>query len=87
MFEDINFDELWLDEDLFQVGYNHKNYYIIDVGWYPAFSQDGSFRIVIVENGNWNDFLYEKRTRDYKQLYKYMEECIDFIMSLAKSSN
>ncbi|KXS42102.1 hypothetical protein HWN40_04620 [Methanolobus zinderi] len=78
-----NLDEQDLDEDLFQVNYDIEDIrYTIDVGWYPAFSLDGSFRIVVVKNCNWEDFLYDKRTRDYEQLHRYMEECVDIVIDL-----
>ncbi|WP_148705268.1 hypothetical protein [Methanosarcina siciliae] len=75
------------DEDVFQVNYNVNNTrYTIDVGWYPAFSPEGSFRIVIVKNCDWENFLYNKSTRDYKQLHKYMEECVEIVRRLLKST-
>jgi hypothetical protein len=84
-----NFEEqiLLLNEDLFQVGYDIQNiHYTIDVGWYPESSINGCFMIVIVKNSNWEGPLYKKRTRDYKQLNKYMEESIEIIMNLTKIS-
>lgn len=74
---------LSLGEDLFQVNYDTENTkYTIDVGWYPESSVHGSFRIVIIKNCNWEDFLYDKRTRDYGQLHRYMEECVDIVIDL-----
>lgn len=77
------------DEDVFQVNYNSDDtHYTIDVGWYPSFSPEGSFRIVIVKDYDWDDdsLLYDKRTRDYRQLHKYMEECVEIVMQLIKTT-
>ena len=80
-------EEQFLDEDLFQVNYDLEDiHYTIDVGWYPAFSTSGSFRIVIVKNCNWDEFLYEKRTSEYGQLHKYMEECVAIVKQLLEST-
>jgi hypothetical protein len=80
-------EEQLYDEDVFQVNYHTDNTrYTIDVGWYPAFSPEGSFRIVIVKNCDWENYLYDKRTKDYGQLHKYMEECVGIVMKLLKSN-
>jgi len=76
-------EEQELDEDIFQVNYDIGDiHYTIDVGWYPSHRLNGSFMIVIVKNCDWDNYLYEKRTRDYNQLHKYMEECVTIVKQL-----
>ncbi|WP_314065390.1 hypothetical protein [uncultured Vagococcus sp.] len=69
-----------LKEDLFQVEY--KGRYIIDVGWYPEFDKDGSFKILVVKNYDWTTYLYEKTCSDGYTLNKYMRECIALIQAV-----
>jgi hypothetical protein len=69
-----------LDEDLFQVSYSDK--FTIDVGWYPAFKKNGSFRIVVIEDYDWENPIYDKRCRDLKTLNLYMEECVEMVKGL-----
>lgn len=66
-----------LKEDLFQVNYNDE--YIVDVGWFPEFNENGSFRICVIKDFNWEVPLYEKRCRDINLLNQFMCECIDLI--------
>jgi hypothetical protein len=40
-----------LREDLIQVQFS--NGAIVDVGWYPAFSPDGCFRLFLILDQNW----------------------------------
>jgi len=40
-----------LKEDLLQV--NYEGNYIIDVGWYPEFSKEGSFKIQVIKDFDW----------------------------------
>lgn len=71
-----------LKEDLFQVNYSDQ--YIIDVGWYPEFDEDGSFRICIIKDFNWEAPLFEKRCRDISTLNQLMCECINLINNFIK---
>ncbi|AOP96794.1 hypothetical protein [Enterobacter roggenkampii] len=42
-----------LDEDLFQLTFINGN--IIDIGWYPAFEEDGEFIIQVISDENWDE--------------------------------
>lgn len=55
-----------LKEDLLQIEFN--NSYLIDVGWYPEFSYKGTFKIVLVKNGEWDKPKYILETRSLKKL-------------------
>ncbi|GKX62765.1 hypothetical protein SOASR032_13340 [Pragia fontium] len=41
-----------LDEDLLQIEFSNGN--IVDVGWYPAFDEQGEFVIYIIKDNNWD---------------------------------
>ncbi|MBA0219716.1 hypothetical protein H0248_20615 [Pectobacterium brasiliense] len=47
-----------LDEDLLMLSCSNGN--VLDIGWYPAFEDDGNFKICIIKNGNWDNPLYEE---------------------------
>lgn len=66
-----------LKEDLFQISY--KNDYIIDVGWYPEFSPEGNFRIVVVKDYNWDAVVIEKECKDFSSLEQIMKECVKIV--------
>lgn len=72
----------WLKEDLVQVIY--YNNYLIDIGWYPEFSEEGFFRIVIVKDYQWEDTILQKNCRDLNLLEEYLQECINIIQSTIK---
>lgn len=48
-----------LTEDLLQVAY--ENDVVLDVGWYPEFSPDGHFRVVVVTDCNWEEPRFNRR--------------------------
>ena len=66
-----------LKEDMFQVMYDDQ--YIIDVGWYPSFSQDGSFQIVIIKDFNWSEPVCKRECRDMAELDGYMKACAEMV--------
>ena len=44
-----------LSQDILQVTLPTR--VVIDVGWYPRFDPQGSFRIIVIRKGNWDDQL------------------------------
>lgn len=66
-----------LKEDLFQVNYIDK--FIVDVGWFPSFSIDGHFRVVAIEDYNWESPIFQKTCRTLVELDEYLEEAVNFI--------
>ncbi|WP_059049851.1 hypothetical protein [Paenibacillus senegalimassiliensis] len=83
----IVFDELQIDpfrslesqvgrlkEDLFQVVYDHK--FIVDVGWYPSFAKDGHFRVVAIQDFNWEVPVFQKTCRTVTELRECVEEAV-----------
>ncbi|GAK40672.1 hypothetical protein TCA2_3162 [Paenibacillus sp. TCA20] len=68
-----------LKEDLFQVNYDNR--FIIDIGWFPSFSKDGHFRVVIIEDFEWEKPIYQKICRTVVELKKYIEESVTAVKS------
>lgn len=73
-----------LKEDLFQINYYDE--YIIDVGWYPEFDEEGSFRICVIKDFDWEAPLFSKRCRDISSLNQLMYECINLVSGLMQDS-
>lgn len=65
-----------LKEDLIQVECGN---FILDVGWYPEFDENGQFRIVIIKDNIWDNPIIEKRCRKLSQLDENIKECIKYI--------
>lgn len=71
-----------LKEDLLQI--ELKKTFIIDVGWYPEFCEDGSFHIMLIKNYDWDHPKYLKETRSLKELEKeiyFLIEEVDFYIN------
>ena len=63
-----------LKEDLIQIQY--ENGYIIDVGWYPEFSKNGSFKVYVTKNYN---VCTVKICKNIDELIMTLRCCIDKI--------
>lgn len=48
-----------LVEDLLQVSY--PNSFLLDVGWYPEYSLDGSFIVQVIKDGEWLTPYFTRR--------------------------
>lgn len=66
-----------LKEDLFQVNYADK--YLIDIGWYPSFSIEGCFKVMIIKDFDWFNPVKEKETRDIEELISVVKEYVKFV--------
>lgn len=66
-----------LKEDLFQVNYVDK--FIVDVGWFPSFSKDGHFRVVAIEDFDWESPVFQKTCRTLIELIEYVEEAVTIV--------
>lgn len=69
-----------LKEDLFQVNFADK--FLIDVGWYPSFSIDGCFRILIIKDFNWSHPLKAQKTCDIRELKNIMETYVNYVKNV-----
>ncbi|MFC4601149.1 hypothetical protein [Cohnella hongkongensis] len=68
-----------LKEDLLQVSYEDK--LIIDVGWFPSFSKNGSFRVVVIKDYDWEKPIYRNACRSVEELIKHLEESVSVVKS------
>lgn len=52
-------------QDLLQLKYVNRNF-VLDVGWVPEASPEGSYQLTLVANENWNDpiVVYQCRNKD-----------------------
>ena len=64
-----------LTEDLLQVEY--ENGYLIVLGWYPEYDENGKFILQLIKNDKWERPIYKKQSRDWKQLRKDLIKTID----------
>ena len=66
-----------LKEDLLQVEYDTG--YIIDLGWYPEFDENGCFVVYVIQNFEWNMPVFEKRASGKCGLKQFLEEAVGLI--------
>lgn len=55
-----------LKEDLAQIEYPGER--VLDIGWYPSFSEEGQFVVRVVATSDWDTPLYLHSTSDAKEL-------------------
>lgn len=85
---DINFDKKFsnqeecLLEDLLQVSYT--NGYLLDLGWYPEFDANGTFKIQVIKDRNWDNPIYFRECREKNDLRQCISDANIFIQSLLK---
>ncbi|MBV4487099.1 hypothetical protein HU727_016015 [Pseudomonas sp. SWRI153] len=60
-----------LREDLFQALLPHEQ--IIDIGWYPEFSEHGAFRISLIAIQNWASPIYTETAKTWNDLEKALD--------------
>lgn len=70
-------------ENMLRIKYNDR--YLIDVGWYPEFNPKGFFTTVVVDNCDWDNPLFKKRTRSVKRLLKHLHEAIQLASNISKN--
>ena len=83
--EDIDFNsaEVYeeLKEDLIQIVYDQ---FLIDVGWYPSFQENGKFTMMLIQNEDWEKPIFIKRTRSIQVVKETIEEYAVYIDSNLK---
>ncbi|MBV7334327.1 hypothetical protein KFU94_40050 [Chloroflexi bacterium TSY] len=60
-----------LNEDLLQVEFPGK--VLLDLGWYPAFSNQGQFQVYVVRDANWDEPLFYAEVASLDVLYSVLE--------------
>lgn len=71
-----------LKEDMLQVSYD--NDYLIDMGWYPEFDEEGNFRVSVIKDYQWDYPILQRSCRDLNLLDEYVREGINLIQSRNK---
>lgn len=96
IFDDFNIDlnipveeqntVIILQQDLLYIKYG--DHYIIDVGWYPEGNPKGFLKIMIIENDDWDNPIFEKKliAKDLKQFPQVLEEAAKIAADLQKTS-
>lgn len=62
-----------LKEDLFQAQHQDE---ILDIGWYPSFSEKGKFVISIIRDYDWENPIFKKEVKEIKDLLKIIVEVL-----------
>ena len=63
--------------NMFQVSFYEK--YLIDVDWTPIGDINGHFVVVVIQDLNWSEYLFEKNARTYDELISTINEAVEFI--------
>jgi hypothetical protein len=69
-----------LKEDLAQTTYGDR---VLDVGWYPEFSEEGEFVVRVVRGTNWDDPLFQDSSRTVDGLLSCLAAAITVANSAA----
>ena len=80
--EEKNLFYLW--EDLLQIGFEYSNL-IIDLGWYGEISSNiGEFRILVIENQNWENPLKVVKSKSQENITKKLDKLLIEIKDTGK---
>ena len=70
---ELQYDDL--KEDLAQVAFGAS--VLLDVGWYPDFSPEGRFVIVVVRDQEWEEPILRLECKDVAGLYQALRAAIE----------
>ncbi|MEQ0220496.1 hypothetical protein J1F62_06385 [Klebsiella michiganensis] len=69
-----------LDEDLLQITFINGN--TLDIGWYPAFEEEGEFIIQIISNENWEEPIFKSSAHwNINELNEKFEEALNICLA------
>lgn len=71
-----------LTEDLVQVEYDDG--LLLDIGWYPEGDPDGEIAVLVVQNYDWDNPVYEERCNDLPSLLNIIKAAERIISNNAK---
>jgi hypothetical protein len=71
----ISFQYADLKEDLAQVEFAPAA--ILDVGWYPSFSPEGRFVVMVVRSADWDSPAFRREFKDVAALRDAIRAAID----------
>lgn len=85
VFDDFNISEntslseqaYELKEDMLQITF--PNWSILDVGWRPSFEINGSFKLLLIKDYNWDNPIYSDSLSSVSELKKSIEIAISKI--------
>lgn len=63
-----------LKEDLFQALFPHDQ--ILDIGWYPEFSENGTFRISLIKAYDWEKPTFSDKAKTWEELHKAISNAL-----------
>ena len=63
-----------LKEDMAQVSYGA--HLVLDIGWYPSFDANGSFRVVVVRDERWDSPIYSDVCDSWESLKQSVERAV-----------
>ena len=61
-----------LTEDLLQISFSNEKY-IVDVGWYPDFDENGQFTVLLIHILDWQKPLRLEKVKTIKDLSKLIK--------------
>lgn len=74
-----------LKEDLLQITY--PNNILIDMGWYPSFSPEGSFRTLIIKDYDWENPVFCRETSDILELIEILRCAADMARDISAATS
>lgn len=71
-------DKIWnkLSEDIVNI-VNYESNIMVDVGWYPEFSHNGHYGLVVIENNEWQKPIETFVTRNINELIEKIIMILD----------
>lgn len=71
-------DKIWseLSEDIVNI-VNYESNIMVDVGWYPEFSKNGHYGLVVIENNEWQKPIETFVTRNTNELIEKIIMILD----------
>jgi hypothetical protein len=63
-----------LKEDLAQIRY--PGAVLVDIGWFPEFSSEGSFVVSVVREPHWDEPLFREEHRTVDELLRRLPEAV-----------
>ncbi|WLG42806.1 hypothetical protein [Pseudomonas sp. FP1740] len=64
-----------LKEDLFQAVFPHDQ--LIDIGWYPEFCENGTFRASLIKAYDWEHPAFSEKAKNWTELNKAISNVLN----------
>jgi hypothetical protein len=66
-----------LKEDLFQAVFPHGQ--LIDIGWYPEFCENGTFRVSLIKAYDWEHPAFSEKAKSWTELNKAISNALNIL--------